>query len=74
MQRIKARQVHAYQVNLPEALGSVCPELEVLMKLCLFNPVHPTRTQGRYNGYFLIWLDWLSSKDGESPMTVIAEV
>ncbi len=65
--RIKARQAHVYQVQLPKELRSQGDELEILVEITLSYKAQPRRTRRNRRRYLSTWLDWDCSKRGEDP-------
>ncbi|PSB07189.1 subtilase family protease [Pleurocapsa sp. CCALA 161] len=64
--RIKARQAHIYQVQLPQELISQGEELEILLEITLSTKAQPRRTRRNKRRYLSTWLDWDCSKKGEA--------
>ena len=65
--RIKARQAHVYQVQLPQELRSQGDEIEILLEITLSYKAQPRRTRRNRRRYLSTWLDWDCSKKGEDP-------
>ncbi len=65
--KIKARQAHVYQVQLPKELRSQGDELEILLEITLSYKAQPRRTRRNRRRYLSTWLDWDCSKRGEDP-------
>ncbi|MBE9170277.1 S8 family peptidase [Pleurocapsales cyanobacterium LEGE 06147] len=63
--RIKARQAHIYQVQLPQELISQGEESEILLEITLSYKAQPRRTRRNRRRYLSTWLDWDCSKKGE---------
>ena len=66
-QEIKAKQVHIYQVKIPEVLRSLGEDLDILVEVTLSYKAKPRRTRRNKRKYLSTWLDWDSSKKGEDP-------
>jgi Subtilase family len=64
---IKAKQVHIYQVKLPDYLISQGEDFEILLEVTLSYKAQPRRTRRNRRKYLSTWLDWDCSKKGESP-------
>ncbi len=65
--RIKARQAHVYQVQLPPELISQGEDIEILVEITLSYKAQPRRTRRNRRRYLSTWLDWDCSKRGEDP-------
>jgi hypothetical protein len=65
--RIKARQAHVYQVQLPVELRSQGEDIEILVEITLSYKAQPRRTRRNRRRYLSTWLDWDCSKKGENP-------
>lgn len=65
--RIKARQAHIYQVQLPQELRSQGEDIEILLEITLSYKAQPRRTRRNRRRYLSTWLDWDCSKKGENP-------
>jgi hypothetical protein len=64
---IKAREVHIYQVNIPNSIRSQGEEIEILVEVTLSYKAQPRRTRRSRRKYLSTWLDWECSKKGEDP-------
>ena len=72
--RLKARQVHVYQVKLPLELRSPGEALEILVEVTLSYKAQPRRTRRNRRKYLSTWLDWDCSKKGEDPERFLARI
>lgn len=64
--RVKAREAHVYQVRVPESLRSVASSFPVLVEVTLAYTARPRRTRRGHRHYLSTWVDWKTSKKGES--------
>ncbi|MCA6595418.1 MAG: S8 family peptidase [Pseudanabaena sp. M165S2SP1A06QC] len=65
--RIAARQVHVYQVSLPNELRSPGEDFDIRVEITLSYKAQPRRTRRARRKYLSTWLDWECSKKGEDP-------
>jgi len=63
---IRARECHIYQVPIPPQLRRPADEFEVRIDVTLSYVAQPRRTRRRLRRYLSTWVDWKSSKLGES--------
>lgn len=66
LQKIKAKQVDVYQVNIPDRLRRPGNAGEVLIEVCLSYSAASRRTRRDRRGYLAVWLDWRTNYAGES--------
>ena len=64
--RIKAGEAHIYQVPIPENMRRPGDEYDVLIEVTLSYSAKPRRTRRNLRNYLSTWVDWKSSKLGES--------
>lgn len=63
---IRAEEGHIYSLNIPEFLRSPVEEYDILIEVTLSYTTRVRRTRQRTKSYLSSWLDWTSSKVGES--------
>ena len=63
---IHVRQAHVYQVPIPRQIRAAAEEYDILIEITLSYAAKPRRTRKKIRGYFSTWLDWMTSKKGES--------
>jgi hypothetical protein len=63
---IRARECHIYQVPIPPQLRSPADEFDIRVDVTLSYVAQPRRTRRNLRRYLSTWLDWKSSKLGES--------
>lgn len=63
---IRARQVHIYQVIIPEELRRPADSFEFLVEVTLSYKAKPRRTRRTRRRYLSTWLEWQTSKTNES--------
>lgn len=63
---IAPKQAEIYTVKIPDELRGVADEFDILVEVCLTFHAKPRRTRRRMKSYLSAWLDWKSSKFGES--------
>ncbi len=66
LQKIKAKQVDVYQVNIPDRLREPGNASEVLIEVCLSYSAASRRTRRDRRGYLAVWLDWRTNYAGET--------
>ncbi|PAY17157.1 protease [Rhodopirellula sp. SM50] len=66
LQKIKAKQVDVYQVNIPDRLRKPGNAGEVMIEVCLSYSAASRRTRRDRRGYLSVWLDWRTNYAGES--------
>jgi hypothetical protein len=64
--RIRAKDAHIYQVQLPETLISQGDDFDYLVEITLSYKAQPRRTRRHKRKYLSTWLDWECSKRGEN--------
>jgi hypothetical protein len=57
---------HIYQVPIPDQLRRPGEEHDILVEVTLSYVAQPRRTRRTHRGYLSVWLDWKSSREGES--------
>ena len=63
---IRARECHVYQVPVPAVLRGAADEFDVRIDVSLSYLAEPRRTRRNLRRYLSTWVDWKSSKLGES--------
>lgn len=63
---IRARQVHIYEVIIPEELRHPSDAFEILVEVTLSYKAQPRRTRRTRSRYLSTWLEWQTSKCNES--------
>jgi hypothetical protein len=63
---IKAEEGHIYAVKVPAEMRSPGNEFDVLIEVTLTYSAQTRRTRQKTKSYLATWLDWESSKKGES--------
>jgi len=63
---IAPKQAEIYTIKIPDALRGIADEFDILVEVCLAFHAKPRRTRRRLKSYLSAWLDWKSSKFGES--------
>ena len=63
---IRAEEGHIYSLNIPEFLRSPVEEYDILIEVTLSYTTKVRRTRQKTKSYLSSWLDWTSSKVGES--------
>lgn len=63
---IKAEQAHVYKIDIPERLRRPEDEFDILIEITLAFTSKVKRTRQRLKSYLATWLDWETSKLGES--------
>lgn len=63
---IRALEAHVYQVPIPEVLRGAGDEYDIRIEVTLSYAAQPRRTRRRLHRYLSTWVDWKSSKLGES--------
>jgi len=63
---IKARECHVYQIPIPHQLRSPADDFDVRVDVTLSYVAQPRRTRRNPRRYLSTWVDWKSSKLGES--------
>ncbi|MDK3011617.1 S8 family peptidase [Bacillus cereus] len=64
---IKGRQVHIYEVKIPEDLRKPVDEYKFRLDVTLSYKAEPRRTRRHRKRYLSTWLDWQTSKQNETP-------
>lgn len=64
--KIKAREVHVFQVPIPQEIRSQANEQDILVEVSLSFAARPRRTRRTIRGYLGVWLDWKTSNCNES--------
>ena len=63
---IQAEEAHIYSLQIPSNLRNQGDEYDILIEVTLAYSAKVRRTRQRLNSYLGTWLDWTSSKNGES--------
>lgn len=63
---IKAEEGHIYSVNIPESLSNPGNEYDILIEITLAYTAQVRRTRQKLKSYLSTWLDWSTSKLGET--------
>jgi len=63
---IHAHECHIYQIPIPEELRRPADEFEIRIDVTLSYVAQPRRTRRNLRRYLSTWVDWKSSKLGES--------
>lgn len=63
---IRARECHIYQIPIPAQLRGPADEFDVRIDVTLSYVAQPRRTRRNLRRYLSTWVDWKSSKLGES--------
>lgn len=71
---ISARETHIYQVPIPESLRGIGDEYDILVEVTLSYVAKPRRTRRNLRKYLSTWVDWTSSKVGESPKSFLNRI
>lgn len=64
--RIKAKQVHIFEVKIPEDLRRPGDEYDIRIDITLSYKAQPRRTRRNRQKYLSTWLEWQTSKINES--------
>jgi hypothetical protein len=68
---IGAGDCHVYQVPIPNELRRPGDEYDIRIEITLSYVAEPRRTRRRTRGYLSTWLDWVTSRKGESLATFL---
>lgn len=63
---IKAEEGHLFSLSIPEELRSQGDEYDILLEVTLSYSAQVKRTRQKTKSYLSTWVDWASSKIGES--------
>lgn len=63
---IKAEEGHLYSLKIPDSMRGQGDEFDILMEVTLSFSAQVRRTRQKTKSYLSTWLDWTSSKIGES--------
>ncbi len=63
---ISPKQVHLFEVNIPDELRRPGDSFNIRVEITLSFKAQPRRTRRSNRGYLSTWLDWSTSKLGES--------
>ncbi len=66
VQKVHALEAAIYTVEIPAEVRSPANEFDVRIDVTLSYSTRPRRTRSSRKGYQEVWLDWISSKKGES--------
>lgn len=64
--QLKAEEGHLYSLSMPESIMSQADEYDLLIEVTLAYSADIRRTRQKTKSYLSTWLDWNSSKIGES--------
>lgn len=64
--RVKAREAHIYRVPIPDELRNNVEDYDIRIDVTLSYAANPRRTRRNPRNYLSTWVDWKSSKIGES--------
>ncbi|MDP1694690.1 MAG: S8 family peptidase [Candidatus Woesearchaeota archaeon] len=64
--KIKAEEGHIYSLKIPEELRSPGDEYDIVIEVTLAYSAQVRRTRQKTKSYLSTWLDWTTSKIGES--------
>jgi len=64
--RVKAREAHIYRVPIPDELRNIVEDYDIRIDVTLSYAARPRRTRRNPRNYLSTWVDWKSSKTGES--------
>lgn len=64
--KVKAKEAHIYQIPIPPELRAPGEEFEIRIDVSLSYVAKPRRTRRFVSKYLSTWVDWRSSKFGES--------
>ncbi|WP_136513995.1 S8 family peptidase [Geomonas edaphica] len=63
---IRAREAHIYRVPIPDDLRNIVEDHDLRVDVTLSYAAKPRRTRRHPRNYLSTWVDWKSSKTGES--------
>ncbi len=63
---IAAKQAQIFSIKIPDEIRKAGDEYEILIEVTLAYTAIPRRTRRRTSSYLSTWVDWQSSKSGES--------
>jgi hypothetical protein len=63
--QLGAREAAVYAVDLPQAIRQVGEDYLLRLEVTLAYTAEPRRTRSSRRGYLAVWLDWISSNNGE---------
>lgn len=69
---ISARETHIYQVPIPESLRSIGED--ILVEVTLSYAGRPRRTRRKQRQYLSTWVDWTTSRIGETPESFLNRI
>jgi hypothetical protein len=64
---IGEKEAHIYSINIPDELKAVGDDFDILIEVTLSYAANPRRTRRHIKGYLSTWVDWISSRQGETP-------
>ena len=65
-QEITAKQAHIFQIPIPDSLRGQADDYKIRIDVALSYCANPRRTRRQLKNYLSTWVDWKSSKLGES--------
>jgi len=71
---IKAKQVHIYEVKIPEEIRKPAESFNYRVDITLSYKAEPRRTRRNKRRYLSTWLDWKTSKKNESSEAFLRRV
>lgn len=63
---VSSKQIHLYEVSIPDELRRPGDSFNIRVEITLSFKAQPRRTRRSNRGYLSTWLDWTTSKLGES--------
>ncbi|MEA5457919.1 S8 family peptidase [Arcicella sp. LKC2W] len=63
---IAPKQAKLYSVNIPESIRKAGDNYDILIEFTLSYKANPRRTRMKTKSYLSTWVDWVSSKNGQS--------
>jgi hypothetical protein len=64
--RVSAGESHIYQIPIPDAMRRAADEYDIRIEVTLSYAAQPRRTRRNLRRYLSTWVDWKSSRLGES--------
>ena len=69
--KIKAGECHVYQIPIPSKMRGPAEDFDIRIDVTLSFVAQPRRTRRKLSRYLSTWVDWKSSKLGESIDTLV---